>query len=254
MIPVQPEPRIEAVAVNHNTSAYMELMLRSFFQHHPNISNLKMTVCDNGSQDGSEVLQAYLAAQSLTWQPSGFTIGTPNNSHGEVLRQFVLDHPDCTHYLFLDADVVFLEDDTLGMMMSELSLAQDAFGIGARMSWDGQNEIPPEIIQENPDVYTGRLHPCCALVRNTPVFRRAVEEVGMVCGDLHWANKSEFLDTFKLLTRVLRTHGLTHLRSRAMVMHFFCVSYDWDDEELRRHKQDERDRRLALLRQEADRS
>ena len=243
-----PEHRIEAVAVNHNTSAYMELMLRSFYHFHAGPYNLKMTIFDNDSQDGCQPLQDFAAQMGVAWQQSGFGIETANNSHGDVLRSFVLARPDCTHYLFLDADVVFLEADTLGTMLRELQTAPDAFGIGARMSWDGLSEIPREVTDGNPDVYSGRLHPCCALAKNTPVFRLAVEEVGMMCADLRWAERSEYLDTFKLLTKVMRTHGLRHIRSRAMVQHFFCVSYDWDEAELRLRKQAERDRKLAEFR------
>lgn len=245
---ILPAHRIEAAAVNHNTSAYMELMLRSFFKCHDGPYNLNLTVYDNDSQDDSRALQEFAAQQGVGWRRSGFPIGTANNSHGEVLRSFVLEHLDCTHYLFLDADVVFLEADTLGTMLRELEESVGAFGIGARMSWDGVSEIPREVTDSNPDLYSGRLHPCCALVKNSPAFRLAVEEVGMMCADLRWAERSEYLDTFKLLTKVMRTHGLKHIRSQAMVLHFFCVSYDCDDADLRDRKQADRDRRLAEIR------
>ena len=40
--------RIAAASVNHNTSAYMELMLRSLVACHPAPSALSLTTFDNG--------------------------------------------------------------------------------------------------------------------------------------------------------------------------------------------------------------
>lgn len=61
--------------------------------------------------------------------------------------------------------------DEVATMAAELSARPDAFGIGARMSWDGVDEIPESIREENEDLYRSRLYPCCALVKNTRIFR-----------------------------------------------------------------------------------
>src|SRR5262245_42552964 len=127
--------RIEAVSVNHNTSPYMELMLRSLFARHAPGLDLRLTVFDNASDDDDAGLRAYAARRGVPIVPSGFTTQSRNNSHGEILRRFVLDRPDCSHYLFLDADVCFIQDDTLPTMLGELAAAGDAFGIGPRLSW-----------------------------------------------------------------------------------------------------------------------
>jgi hypothetical protein len=243
-----PAHQIEAVSVNHNTSPYMELMLRSLFARHPDSLNMSVTIVDNASQDDMANLRAYAARKQVQLLPSGFTTTTMNNSHGEVLRRFVLDRPHCTHYLFLDADVCFVEDRTLHMMLIELEQASDAFGIGPRMSWDGVEEIPMAVRQANPDICDARLHPCCALVRNTPLFRRVVEQIGFSCAKYLWAEREEYLDTFRLMTMVMRTHGLAHVFSSKLILHFFCTSYDWDDEATRLHKQRIRDRLLGELR------
>jgi hypothetical protein len=238
---------IEAVTVNHNTSAYAELMLRSLFARHEPTLDLSVTVMDNDSQDDMSGLRAYAASRQIPIVPSGFTTETTYNSHGEVLRAFVLSHPRCTHYLFLDADVCFMEDGTIDTMLEELASSDDAFGIGARMSWDGVNEIPEETRTGNPDVYEARLHPCCALVSNTPLFRRVVEEVGLSCANVLRAEGEEYLDTFKLMTKVMRTHGLRHVRATPMVLHFFNVSYEWaPTDHLKASKAQRRD---ALLRE-----
>jgi hypothetical protein len=238
---------IEAVTVNHNTSRYMELMLRSLFARHPSSVDLSLTVFDNASHDDMAGLRAYAQSQKIPIIQSGFTTETENNSHGEVLRRFVLEHPDCTHYLFLDADVCFLQDNTLHVMLEELEGNAEAFGIGPRMSWDGVDEIPEEARTANPDICDTRLHPCCALVKNTRTFKHVVEEIGLSCVRYLWADGEEYLDTFKLMTKVMKTHGLKHIISSKMVLHFFCVSYVW--EPTRHWNELKAQRRDALLKE-----
>jgi hypothetical protein len=133
-------------------------------------------------------------------------------------------------------------------MLEELEGCADAFGVGPRLSWDGIDEIPQEVREGNPDLYDTRLHPCCALVKNTPLFRRVVKEIGLSCVKYLWAEGEEYLDTLKLMTKVMKTHGLNHVISSKMVLHFFCVSYEWDPEPLREIKARRRDRLLGELR------
>ena len=131
-----PDHLIKAVAVNHNTSAYMELMTRSLFDRHPQDSGLRLSlhIFDNASKDDMSDLESYAEGTGIPIVQSGFTTETKHNSHGEVLRRFVLENPEATHYLFLDSDVCFLEDLTLNCMLVELENTSNAFGIGARMS------------------------------------------------------------------------------------------------------------------------
>jgi len=206
----------------------MELMLRSLHARHSSNLNLSLTVYDNASKDEMAELRTYAESQRIPIIQSGFNTETGKNSHGEVLSKLVFDHPDCTHYLFLDADVCFLEDNTLNTMLEELETSTGIFGIGPRMSWDGVEEIPEKYRIENPDICDARLHPCCALIKNTPLFRAIVKEIGLSCVKVLWANGEEYLDTFKLMTKVMKTHGLRHAISSKMVLHFFCVSYDWE--------------------------
>jgi hypothetical protein len=242
--------RIAAATVNHNTSAYMELMLRSFFQTHATTQlSIELTVFDNTSTDETENLAAYLHSQHLQLTLSGWHIDTHGNSHGHIFRDFVLSHPNCTHYLFLDPDVVFIQNDTIVVMLHELETSSSRlFGIGPRLSWDGVQEIPLSVRQDNPDICDARLHPCCALIQNTPTFRNIVEAIGLSCATHHWADKDEFLDTFKLMTRVMQTHNLRHQLASVLVRHFFCVSYDWDSQELRDQKAKIRDQLLQEFR------
>ena len=101
--------RIEAVTVNHNPSAYAELLLRSLVATHPPLEELglSLTVLDNASEDDTTSLRAYAAQVGVPVRPSGFTTHTKHNSHGDNLRNFVLAHPEATHCLFLDTSAVF---------------------------------------------------------------------------------------------------------------------------------------------------
>ena len=242
--------RIEAASVNHNTSGYMELMLHSLFARHSPDLDLSVTVFDNASEDDMTGLRAYAEHRGVPILQSSFTTHSRNNSHGEVLRQFVLDRPDCTHYLFLDADVCFVEDNTLNTMLHELEGTEKVFGIGPRMSWDGVAEVPEEVRKRYPDLYEARLHPCCALIKNTELFRRVVRDIGLSCVNYLWADREEYLDTCKLMTRVMGTHGLRHIISSKMILHFFCVSYDWDPVQFREEKARRRDDLLNALREQ----
>jgi GT2 family glycosyltransferase len=239
-------PRILAAVVNHNTSAFCELMVRSFFNAHPDLPNLSLRVYDNASDDDTAPLRAYAAEKGVPFLPSGFTLASMNNSHGDVLRTFVLENPDCDYYLFLDADTVFAQPGTIPRMLAELSAAPEAFAAVPRMSWDG--ETPYAGIEEIPEVYGERLHPFCALVKNTPLFRAVVTEVGLFCVKFLWGDREEYLDTFKLMTRVMRTHGLRHLIASPLVIHFFSVSYEWDDPTVRQAKLAHRDTLLGRYR------
>lgn len=227
---------INAVIVNHNTSAFTELALRSLLARHRADLPLRLTVLDNASEDDTAPLRACAAAYGVPVVQTGFDTHTANNSHGEVLTRFVRDNPHCSHYLLLDTDICFMEDDTVDTMLQELDAAKDAFAVCARFSWDGATEISVEEQQKNPDLYETRMHPGCALIRNTPLFRRVVDAVGMSAIYYMWPHGGEYLDTCKLMTRVMGTHGLRHVLSERMVLHFFSVSYEWDHEALRLEK------------------
>lgn len=237
---------IQAVVVNHNTSQYTELMLRSLFVHHPGGLDLGITVLDNGSQDERGELEAYARQKDIPIVPSGYGLQTKWNSHGEILRKFVLDHPDCRYYLFLDADTCFIQDDTLNTMVGELKQESSVFGISPRLSSNGENEIEPEYRER---IYTSRLHPCCALVKNTPIFQRVVETVGLSCVHYLWAHGEEYVDTFELASRVMKTHGCRHNLSSKMVLHFFSVSYEWEAPAAMKCKAALRDKNLEKLRE-----
>lgn len=241
--------RVTAVCVNHNTSAYMELMLRSYDAMHALSPISDWVLYDNASNDDTAAVMEYAEQRGTPLQPSGYTTQTAYNSHGHLLQRGFLQHPNADYVVLLDADVVFTQRDTIPRLIAELAMHPTCWAIGVAPSWDGVQHIPAEVRAGNADICDARLHPCCAVIRNTPVVRRAVELFGFGTVEYHWPERAEYLDTAKLLTRVLLSHGLTHhVSSGVLVKHFFCTSYEWDDAELKAHKQAERDRRLAALR------
>ena len=216
--------------VNHNPSPYTELLLRSLFATHTPAGDLglSVTVLDNESEDDTSGLRAYAARVGVPVLPSGFTTHTRHNSHGEILRRFVLDHPDAPHYLFLDAEAVFSQPNAISTMGGELDAApDDVFAVGARIAspWEPEthNVVEPERIA---NLYDRRLHPYCALFRNTPLFRRVADQIGFHCYRALWAEREQYLDTCEMLSVAMQAFGYRYLRSSALVAHFFAVSYD----------------------------
>lgn len=240
---------IAAVLVNHNTSAFAELAVRSLFVQNPGL-DLTLTVYDNGSTDDRRGLLAAARAYDVHVRQSGFPISTTGNSHGEVMRRFVLDsaNSQVEKFLFLDADICFTHPGTIATLIDTLSADPDAFGVGPRMSWDGETALPPDI-GDNPALYLNRLHPCCALIANTATFRSVTEHIGLSCARLLYADHEEFLDTFELMTKIMRTHGLRHvIADDALIMHAFAVSYPDESGALLPQKEQRRDRWLAIMR------
>lgn len=246
---MQSTRRIAAVCVNHNTSLYVELMLRSLFANHTALDRLGLglTILDNQSEDDTATLRAAAAATGVPILPSGFTTHTQHNSHGEILRRFVLDRPDATHYLFLDADIVFQEPATLDALVKTLDDApEDVYAAAPRIgNAHDLQEIPEE---SRANIYERRLHPLCALFRNTPLFRRVAEHIGFSCARYLWADRDQYLDTNELMTLVMRTHGLRYIRAQPMVLHFFGVSYDLYGQDYLANKGKTRDTLLAEYR------
>jgi hypothetical protein len=242
-----PSRRVGAVVVNHNTSPWTELLIRSLFAQNPGFGQL--TVYDNASTDDREGMLAAAAEYSVDVRQSGFDTATTANSHGQVLSKFVLDTANASldYLLLLDADVCFTKGGTISTLLSTLEATPMAFGVGPRMSWDGEREMPTELAA-NHDVYRDRLHPACALLRNTDLLRSITAEIGLSCATMHLVDEQRFLDTFRLATMVMRTHGLHHVIADTLVMHAFAVSYPDESSGLLQEKIARRDSWLDLLR------
>jgi hypothetical protein len=246
--------RIEAIIVNHNTSPYAELALRSL-RATTSRDDLNVTVVDNHSADDTSALRAACDRLEASFELSRWPVEDQSvNTHGDVLRDFVLARADCDAYLFLDADIVFTQDRTVDTMSDELMSADAVWAVQARMSWDGTNEIPMGSLWQRRDheihlaskrvqpgtdwpltqlkVHSGtvmpRCHPGCALVRNSQLLRGVADRLGFSTAWV-WSDDPQlggFADTFALASEVMRSAGLRIVLSDAMVVHFFNVTYD----------------------------
>ncbi|MBO0885378.1 MAG: glycosyltransferase family 2 protein [Mycobacterium sp.] len=239
--------RIQVVAVNHGTTAYADLLLRSLITHHPKRSELAILLLDNGSADLERL--AWAQAFGVEIRQSGYTRDTQVTTHGEILRNAVLSHADCDAYLFVDVDVCFMADDTIGAMAAELATDNDLFAVQAVWSnengedYDSGDGSSANISRVRESVrfagaadwpepyefdtgYGDRVHPFCVLLRNDRVFRNAVEVTGLSPAQLQCERGALWFDTLGLLTQIMKTHGRTWRTSGQRVIHFGNVSWD----------------------------
>ncbi|CAG0998562.1 hypothetical protein ANAEL_02779 [Anaerolineales bacterium] len=243
---------IYGVTVNHNTSRFVELMLRTLFLTN-DLSGLAfhMVVLDNASNDEYvEQLTAYLANQSIPFIQTGLDNRVAVEKHGLALANFVKERKDCTHYLFLDSDMWFVENDTIPTMWRELVESPSSVfanqarihGYYADRAIEGRDGVPGansldgvewETVCGNPVVkntrYTTRIayrcSPVCSLIANTPVFRTVTETIGLNPAISFGAWAAKHYDTFGLMTHVMATHGFRFIVSSKTVNHFTETVY-----------------------------
>ena len=268
-------PQIQAVIVNHNTSPFSELCLRSLFATEGTMkTSLTVTVMDNHSDDdGLAELRHATEEMGADFELSRWPVAAATvNTHGDVLRDFVLARPDPDCYLFLDADIAFTEPETLRTMYTELIGRDDTWAMQARfVSAEGRCEgssldlgagDPQHFFvgfedpasdrsRTFPIAGTGkaRVHPGCCLIRNSPALQETAEAVGFgtavsMSQDPELAG---YFDTMALASAVMATNGLIYGLSSAHVVHYFNVSYD-ERTDLTASKLQDCCRRLALLR------
>ena len=125
-----------AVTVNHNCSQFVELMLRTLFLTN-DLTRLsfEITVLDNQSDDTHHAaLTIYLAEQQVPRVQTSFDTSILAAKHGVALANFVRSQAACSYFLFLDADMWFIEPATITTMLTELQDAPDhTFGVQARI-------------------------------------------------------------------------------------------------------------------------
>lgn len=265
--------RIEACIVNHNSSNFSELAMRSLFAKHADLLStrqLAVTVMDNHSDDeGRTELRAACTELGATFQLSSWPLAdTTVNSHGDVMRAFVAARPMATHYLFVDADTYCISESTVDQMVAEIDTARDVWAVQARFSWIEEHEgagrsldlwsgrvqqlragIDDAQVGPFPGEHKPRCHPAFALVRNTQVFRRVADVIGLSAAIIMAADEriAGFADTFGLTTQVMKTQGLRHVLSDVTVGHYHGVSYQDPNQPLG-GKLDDCQTRLAELR------
>lgn len=242
--------RIQVITVNHGTTDYAELLIRSLLRHHPDRPDIEILVLDNES-DGFERLRQFVA-DGVVIERSGYGIAHTLTTHGEILRNAILAHPDCDAYLIVDCDVCFRTDDTIGKLASELAADFGLFAVQA--TWLTQDETPlpasdpfapmpvstvRESVRGSADApwsdpieyrvelqLTDRVNPFCALIRNSPELRLAVEHVGLSPAVVQSERGGKWWDSLGMLTQIMKTHGLTWKQSDVGVIHFGNVSWD----------------------------
>ena len=260
-------PRICGVTVTHDSADFVELMLRTLFLTN-NLAGLKftMTVLDNSSGDPHRArLASYLGEHDIPIRPTGFAHYIAAEQHGVALSNFVRSDADCTHYLFLDADMWFIEPETIATMLRELEAAPaNTFGVQARIFgyylgrvYEGRDGIPGTNYWEDKEAawpiefegrhyanrYATRISPVCSLIANTPLFRRLVDTVGLSQAIRFGVGEVIYHDTFSLMTHVMATHGQKFIVSSRTVNHFGQTTYVSDE-------RSPRDRDCSLLLEE----
>jgi hypothetical protein len=243
---------VEAVVVNHNTSRFAELALRSLSWAATRCgTDVRVTVADNHSADGTAELRAAVEECGAAWELTRWPAGRqPLTTHGDVLRDFVLARPDAEGFLFVESDVCFLDPSALRVMLGELA-ADGVWAVQARLLTDKiagpatfrealhrkrrPIELTAHLELETDDGTSAtldlrhsgrripRCHPGCALIRNSPAFQLAARHLGFsACWT--WSNDVQLgglSDTLSLVSNVMRTHRCRHRISTASVVHFW---------------------------------
>lgn len=191
------------MSVNHGTTAYAELLLRSLLAHHRDRPELSILLLDNGSSELGRL--EWAKAYGVEIRPSGYSLDAPITTHGEILRDAVRATPGCDTYLFVDSDVCFVADNTIQAMPRELFDDPSLFAVQAIWSLaDGSTYDPTAYVSGQTsrvresvrlfgqdewgepsewDIgYTDRVHPFCTLVRNDTAFRITVDRT-LACAD-----------------------------------------------------------------------
>jgi hypothetical protein len=256
---------IEAVVVNHNSSIFTELMLRSLFATHKPEPGISITIMDNNSTDNMDILKNYADGKEISIIRSGYSIDSSINTHGEILRQFVLTRPNCKYYLFLDTDICFYQDNTINTMLEEIECKKNAYAVLAKLI-SGRNEkasyqylrrkvvwdincsftvFTADGYQKNfnngPNKqFIGRgaevsreLPPHCTLIKNTPLFRRVAKYASFSDVCTFEEGIGSVYDILGLVAMIMKINRKVIIPSVCSVRHFGRITYA-DQKELER--------------------
>lgn len=252
---------VRVVLVNHNTSVYAELALRSLLALNDDVE-FDITVMDNASDDDTSSLFDWAHGQGVAVAQSGYTTGESGNTHGEIIGRFVLDSAATDYFLFLDADACFLQAGTVAQMQSCIRDAADLFALQAeiRLFVIEALGVHPRYRDyiEQADGTRRRLfprpHPFCLVVRDSPQFRSVVEHIGLSTATRHAVSPDlgGSYDTFGLAAAAMRTHGYRWAVGGGPVLHYAQAAERRDPEDLMRMKDEDCRQRLAAFRIGAD--
>lgn len=260
------QEKINIVTVNHNSSMYVEMMLRSLFQYNNmGTFDYNITVLDNRSNDTHlPDLKEYLRINGIPFEQTGFDNSLSPEKHGETLKHFILANNTASYFLFLDADMWFEEKDTIQTMIKEITQSPEIFAVQARIhgffakriiegkdgfinrgdfehaKFEMSIKIPDQAMRSFPTTLHYRCSPVCSLIKNLPIFRKIVEDPGLTAALVFKPSNAIYYDTFALMTTIMELQGLHHIISAKTVMHFTETSHrpEWrsirDEECLKR--------------------
>ena len=250
---VQQVPVVEAAIINHNTSLFAELALRSLLasvEDGDQNCDLRITVVDNHSTDDLDALVDTAKDKGAQFERSRWPASEATfNTHGDVLRDFVLARRDADFYLLVDSDIDFETPAALQTMLAELQEDASLWAVQARFSsveskdegssldiWAGR---PFEVTLENwswdetsrvpvSGVIHRRCHPGATLVRNSELFQGVANRIGfsslvVIAGD---SDVGGFYDTFAMASAAMEAAGYRYDLSQARAHHFFMANYD----------------------------
>lgn len=120
---------ILAFSVNHGTTPYMDLMIRSLLD--VDQTPVQLLVLDNDADDLSRL--EWQSHEESTSKQSGYGVQSGGvTTHGEILRQAIVARPEPDAYLLIDADAFFLRVGTVVTMAEELEANPRLFAVQAR--------------------------------------------------------------------------------------------------------------------------
>jgi hypothetical protein len=253
---------VRAIIVNHNTSLFAELALRSLMWAHTGDSSIDLlvSVVDNHSTDAElDGLKGACVEHGAEFVLSRWPLAEATlNTHGDVLRDFVLRHDDAERFLFVDSDIDFEEAATISTLAADLAADDELWAVQARFRFSEMRDGPggsldiwagrPVVLKvgnaidrwEHQNGFEGsiqrRCHPGATLCANTPLFPRVAQVIGFSTAVRLSADSEHggFFDTLGLASAAMATNGRRYALSRATVHHFFMVSYDDQHTEARR--------------------
>jgi hypothetical protein len=240
------------------------------------ITRSRFVELDNHSTDeGLDDLRAATTKLAVIFEQTRWPIASAStNTHGDVLRDFVISRRDADYYLFVDSDIVFEEAGSVWTMLRELSTETRLWAVQARFRnleeergpgssldisagrgqrvWWRFEPVPPGRHKMKEELILGedqaRCHTACTLIANSVPFQSMCKLVGLSCLIMMTEDpeRAGLYDTLAMASLIMMTHGLTYALSETQVLHYFGMSYR-DDPEVAEAMKDCRDR-LEVLR------
>jgi len=256
-------PVIEACVINTNNSQFAELAARSLIATHAaayKAADLRLTLLDNHSTDkGLDDLRAGTTELGVIFEQTRWPIASAStNTHGDVLRDFVISRRDADYYLFVDSDIVFEKVGSVWTMLRELSTHTGLWAVQARFRnleeargpgssldisagrgqrvWWRFEPVPPGRHKMKEELILGedqaRCHTACTLITNSAPFQLMCNIIGLssVVVISQDSERAGLYDTLAMGSLIMKTHGLNYALSEAQVLHYFGMSYRDDPE------------------------